>query len=396
MKKGRVSIILILVILLFIGAAIYFLYENGIFNFIKVDDGKVVFESNDLFLVTKNEDKFGINKTDGNVILECQYNTLLRNDNSVYIKDENGSYVFFLNNNKSISLGGKENDVMLAYDKTSGRPLPYFILVYGTGDSSIYRIYTIEGVRYSNKDFTDLSLVYEFLDAKIQVTSKQAPKAVTDSYSVKEQLDYLSSQSKHQYVVSDKEEKNKKYGIVDENGRIILDVACDSLTRMPGKENGVIAEKNGRKYVFMQNEKLIEIDPGFELSSDFGVLFQKKGNTVNKLYNLNGEVVVDGIYDYSTDFITYRTDNSTYVFVKQDGNYSLYNITSNKKYDTTYSEIISEYMKDYKDSQVWETGYLYMSGGVPYCIDFKTMKASRINVTANIHSILDIGYKYKI
>ncbi len=396
MKKGRISIILILVILLFLGALLYFLYKNGIFNAILSNKENVNYEKNDLFFVTKNNNKYGICKSDGSVVLESKYNVMLRNGNSVYVKEESDSYVFFLNNNRSISLGGKETDVSLEYDKTTGQILPYFILTYGEGDSAIYRIYTSDGVRYANRDFTDRDSVSKFLDSGIDFIPNKASTAVTDLYNVVSTVDYPTKQGRTQYIVKIKEDKNSKIGIVDEVGRIVVDLDCDTIKMIEGKEKGVIIERDNKSYIFLQSEKLIEVDSGFEFVSLDGCIFQKKGDTVNKVYNLNGETVIYGIYNYSSDFACYRTTENVYFFVNEGNAYSLYNLTTNRKFDQTYTNVSKDYLKDYKDSKVYEIGYIYISNGVPYCVDFNNMKEYRINMIMDIPYMLDIGYKYQI
>ncbi|MBR1883465.1 MAG: hypothetical protein IJ809_00700 [Clostridia bacterium] len=128
-------------------------------------------------------------------------------------------------------------------------------------------------------------------------------------------------------------------------------------------------------------------------------VYQKKGNTVNKIYNLKGEVIIDGIYSYSTDFYPFVTkDDTTYLFLKVGNIYELYNVTTNQKYPKTYANVSLDYMKEYYSYSefIWETGYIFVNDSIPYCIDFNTMKESRMNVTVRIKAVLDYGYKYKI
>ena len=50
--------------------------------------------------------------------------------------------------------------------------------------SFIITVYTNEGIRYSNKDFTTLESVYEFLDAKATFVASKTEKNITDKYNV--------------------------------------------------------------------------------------------------------------------------------------------------------------------------------------------------------------------
>ena len=397
MKKGMSPIILILAILLLVGGVIYYLYESGMLN---LGQGQnIVFEKNDMFFVTESNKLLGISKSDGTQVLECRFNRILRNGNTVYLNDGTESYVFFLDNNKSISLGGKESDVNLVYNKDDGTILPYYILTYGSGNSSVYRIYTDQGVRYNNKDFTSYEEVQTFLDAKSKFNETKAPKTISDKYAVKATLSYPTSQKRTQYIVSEKDNnKNTKYGIIDETGRIVLDIACENISEISGRTNGVIVNRNEKAYLFLEDEKLLEVDTGFEFVSGNNIFYQKKGDTVNKVYNNKGEVVIDGIYSYSKDFFPFVSkDGTTYIMLNKNGTYELYNATNNQKYNKDYTNLSTTYLSDYYASQnnTWQSGYIFVSDSVPYCVDFSTMKESRMNVLVQINAPLDYGYKYE-
>ena len=401
MKSGMSKIVLVLAVLLLIGGIGYYMYESGLINFTQGEN--IVYEKNDMFFVTQIEDKYGISKSDGTQVLECRFNKILRNGNTVYLNDGTDSYVFFLDNNKSISLGGKESDVSLVYDKESGNILPYYILTYGVDKSSVYRIYTDQGVRYNNKDFTSYSDVITFLDAKQDFAPIEAPKTVSESYTIKSKLSYPTMQKRTQYIVSNKKENNNSnqelYGIVDETGRIVLDIACSNITELSGKTNGVVVNRNERAYLFLEDEKLLEVDTGFEFTSGKNVIYQKKGDTVNKVYNIKGEIIIDGIYSFSKDFYQFiAKDNNTFLVLKSENQYELYNVKNNQKYSKKYSELSVNYLTNYYSSgnSVWETGFIFFEDGIPYCVDFSTMKESRMNVVISIISPLDYGYIYEV
>ena len=83
--------------------------------------------------------------------------------------------------------------------------------------------------------------------------------------------------------------------------------------------------------------------------------------------------------------------------LNKNGTYELYNATNNQKYNKEYTNLSTTYLSDYYASQnnTWQSGYIFVSDSVPYCVDFSTMKESRMNVLVQINAPLDYGYKYE-
>ncbi len=354
-------------------------------------------EKNDLYFISQVADQgYGICKSDGTVVLEPIYSQIARVDNSVYLRTETESYIYFLNNGEKVSLGGKEAQAYFVYDYSNAL-LPYFVLRYGASESSsVYRIFNDRGIRHDTKDFASLNDAYKFLNAKELFVPLSAPDVVRDIYSIVSTLKYPTYEGKTQYVVTKKEAGQKLRGLVDEVGRVILECSYDSLSGILESTNAIEAIRNDRTYLFLASEKLIEVEPGFEFLISSGYFLQKKGNTVNKIYNLSGEVVIDGIYSLREDFTALNSkEGISYLLVREnDGIYCLYNVTNNKKSESKYTKVVLDYFTSY-GSLAKHTSFIYEDNGEYFAVDLNTLKAYKINLTTSIFSPLDYGMIYK-
>ena len=382
-----VSVVIILIAILMI---IYRTPSNGGKNNSQT-------EQNNLYFVTENEETgYGISKTDGSVLLKPEYSQIARVDDSVYLKAKNDSYLFFLSDGKSVSLGGKESEVYFAYDKDE-KMLPYYILRYGESEqTSIYRIFNIKGIRHDTKDFSTLNEAYKFLNAKEVFKAAVAPASITSIYNVISTLNYPTSEGKTQYVVTKIENKEGLQGLVDESGRIILEPTYKKISSIQGSINGLKAETENKTFILLVSEKLIEVESGFEFQTANTYVMQKRGNTVNKIYNLFGEVVVDGIYNVNEDLtpLNLKTGISYMLVQEKVGTFSLYNITNNKKVDNEYTDVVLEYIPSYLPGTK-NTAFMYKNNQVYYAVDLDNLKSYKLNVTSTILSPLDLGIIYK-
>lgn len=356
-------------------------------------------EQNKLYFVTQSPEgtqpMYGICKTDGTTVLKTEYTKMARVEDSVYLKNAEDSYLFFLSDGKSVSLGGKESEIYFVYDK-EGKLLPYYILRYGDSEqASIYRIYNNKGVRHDTRDFSSLNDAYKFLNAKEVFKAITAPTNITDKYTVVTTVQYPTSEGKSQYIVTNKSEKAGLQGLVDESGRIILELTYEKVSTIQNSNNAVKAEKEGKTFIFLDSEKLIEVESGFEFTTSNGYFIQRRANIVNKIYNLSGDVVVDGIYNLTEDLtsLNYTTGTAYMLVQEKKGIYSLYNITSNKKSETEYSGVLLDYMDAYKYG-VKNTAFVCSNNNAYYAVDLENLKSYKMNITTKIYSPLDMGFIY--
>ncbi|MEG1705542.1 MAG: WG repeat-containing protein [Clostridia bacterium] len=384
---GIISIVIILIAILI-----------GVFAIPKKNE-TIAEEKNGLYFVIKSEDnQYGICKTDGTIVIKPEYKKIARVDNSVYLKSETDSYLYFLDDGKSVSLGGKESEIYFAYDKL-GLLLPYYILRYGDSEqTSIFRIYNNKGIRHDLKDFSSLNDAYKFLDAKEVFKITSPPTEITSIYNVNSSLQYATPEGYSQFIVTKKDKTSSKQlqGLIDEKGTIILDLIYDKITALQDSTYACKVEKDDKTYILLNSGKLVEVETGFEFSIFNGFFMQRKGNTVNKIYNLSGEVVVDGIYNIKEDLTALNSKTGiNYILVQEKKDiYSLYNITNNKKSENVYNEVILDYMKSYNTLSK-NIAFISKKNSTYYVTDIDTLKSSKMTITNTIYSPLDLGIIYK-
>lgn len=351
---------------------------------------------NNLYFVTRNATTgFGICKTDGSIVAQPTFSKIARVNDSVYLKTENDSYMFFLNDGKNVSLGGKESEIYFVYSK-DGSLLPYYIFRYGESEqASIYRIFNDKGVRHVTKDFATLNDAYKYLNAKEVFKAAIPNETITNLYTVVTTLNYPTSEGKTQYIVTKKGELNGLNGLVDESGRVLLELSYKKISSIVNSTNAVEAVKDDKSYIFMSNEKLIEVEAGFEFITNNGYFIQKRGNTVNKIYNLNGEVVVDGIYNLTEDLTSLTSKNGTSFILVQEkkGTFSLYNLTTNTKNSNQYTDVILTYMTANKDNGK-NIAFMYKKGQDFYSVELEGLKEYKMKMLSEIVSPLDLGIIY--
>ena len=352
--------------------------------------------NNNLYFITQAETGYGICKTNGDVVIDPVYTTLLRINDSVYLRNEQGSYIYFLKENKSVSFGNKENEVYCSYD-IDGEIMPYYIFRYGENiNSSIFRIYSTRGVKLDNKDFASLEEAQKYIKAKMEfipATADKLNEEIKDKYQIKSVIPYPTVDNKSQYIA--KQKSGKEYGIISESGEVILNFTASNIETLLEAKNAVKVEKNSKTYIYTNSGKMIEVENDFEYVVEDDYIIQKKGNTVNKLYTISGTVIISNIYDYNTDFIKLDSSSGiTYLLVQEEPNkYSLFDMSKGTKSETVYKDVVVKYM-DYYTENVKTEAIIFLVNGAYKTLDLTDMKIYSMNVLQNIYSVLDNGNKY--
>ena len=346
--------------------------------------------NNNLYFVTQAETGYG------EIVIDHLYTTMLRIDDSVYLKNEEGSYIYFLKEKKSISFGSKENEVYTINDK-NGDIMPYYIFRYGeNANSSIYSVYSTRGVKLDNKDFASLEEAKKYIKAEMSFITLDISKlseTIKEKYQIIKPISYPTIDNKTQYIA--KQKSGKEYGIIDETGEIIFDFTATKIDTLLESENAVKIEKDLKTYIYTSTSKMIEVENGFEYDVEKEYIIQKKGNTVNKVYAISGKIIISSIYDYNNDLIKINSaSGTTYLLVQEEPNkYSLYDMSKGTKSQNLYNDVVLKYMDFYSDDVKIES-IMFSLNGQYKTLDFTDMKIYNLNVLQNIYSVLDNGNKY--
>lgn len=141
-----------------------------------------------------------------------------------------------------------------------------------------------------------------------------------------------------------KVKKNEKYGLIDFAGREILNCEYDKITAMPGIENSIIIEKDG-KVGLCNNTGTILIEPKFKEIKNLGENYKEGYITVDEnnkygVVNTTKKQVLENKYEYIKQLY------STEIFViKEDNKEQLINTQGEKVLESGFDEI-KQILKD--------------------------------------------------
>ncbi len=360
-------------------------------------DGKLNEESRkDLYIIASVDGKYGIARADGTMLANTIYSKISMGKDVIYLKDEQNSYLYNLKDGTTSELGGIETDIVFPKDK-DGEYIDKYILKFGAEESSsIYRVVDIKGVKTLDKDFASIYEAYVNIGAKLIQNVVDIDKEVLGpDRSLVKTLNYLTEEGKYQYIVKSAIGQSSVYGIIDEDGNEIVPFIYETIEIQEGYNTAVVAKKNEKIFVIARSGKVIEIEPGFEADiKGEGYIVQKKGITANKLYNLEGQVVIDNIFNYPIQTITLNSKTTSYLFVNDEktGKWTMYDLGNLENETKTYSNINLDYL-NYKNPGEVSDSFIYIKDGFNYVVDLETFSEYKLGIATNIIAPLQPGYK---
>ena len=227
------------------------------------------YEDNDIIILQKNK-KYGVAKLDGKIIIEVEQDSI--ESKGIYL------YAKIANNNKVYDNQG--NTVDINYNRT----------VYKT-ESPDYQISTI---------LNNNILYYGIID-------KDGNKLVDENYRY---IEYLYG---NYFVATD---DNGNLGVINNNGKVILDMKYSSLQKIKGKNIMQAVEKgqNINEFYSSEMKEIIKVEkPEIRSENEDYIIiidneekmyFDNNGNKIQDLSNLKKENYPDKIGDYSKEQVT--------------------------------------------------------------------------------------------
>lgn len=347
----------------------------------------------DLYVVKGAEETYGIAKASGEMLADTIYTKIIMGQDVVYLKSYSGSLLYDLKTGSKTTLDGMESSVIFPKNK-EGEYIDKYILIYGSNEN-VYRSINIKGDKMLDKDYSSLSEICTAIGAKEEVPVQQIAKEVLlENRSVVKSLEYLTEKNRYQYIVKEDTKQPQLYGVMDEDGKIIIPFEYNKIETGEGKNTAVRGIKDDKTFVIPNSTIPVAIDSGFEADIDGeGFIVQKKGNTGNKIYNLKGEIIIDKIFSYPITTITLNSKTSSYLFIKQGEttNWLMYNLNDVKKSVKTFSNINTAYLKGKELSEI-STSFVFTSGGANYVVDLETFSTYKLGITTVIVAPLEPGY----
>ena len=392
-KNTIIAIILIMVAITLIGLGIV----------IAIKDLKPTNTGNNdsierLYIIEANG-ALGVMNASGKTIANPQFTKVVRINNMLYLKAENISYLYNLINGETITLDGVENDFI--YIKDSDGFIDKYILQYGASESdAIYRLIDATGKKSTEKDFASINAVYSFLEIPSPDTfvAKDVADTSLNKADVVQTLTYPTKEGKSQYIIKSNNSGNTKYGIVDEDNIQIVETTFDKIEQIKDSNKACMAVKDDLNYVILDNGTSIETEEGFEFEySDEGYVIQKRGTTGNKIYNLNGDVIIDKIFTYPTTLVTLNGANADYLLMQdtKTGLWNMYNMDTAQKLDAEFSNLVTDYFEK-KDPNIINTSFMYKSNTSLVGVDLSNFETFNISIPYTVVAPLESGLKMDI
>ena len=392
-KNTIFAIILIIIAITLIGLGIVMALK---------DLSPTITDDNDsierLYIIEANN-AYGVMNSKGTIIANPQFSKIARINNILYLKAENTSYLYNLLTKETITLDGVEEDIL--YIKGKDGFLDNYILQYGVTDNdAIYRIIDSTGKKVSDKDFASVDAVYSFLELTPpdNFTPKEVSATSLNYSDVVSTLSYPTKDGKSQYIIKTGQTGNFKYGIVDEDNKQIVEAVFDKIEQIKDSSAACTAIKGDLSYVILDNGTSIETEPGFEFDyNKDGYVIQKRGTTGNKIYNLEGDVIVDKIFTYPANIVTLNGSNAKYLLMQDEKSklWSMYNMDTAQKLDVEFSNLVVDYLYN-KDINVINTSFIYKNATSLIGVDLSNFETFNINIVYSVIAPLESGAKVNI
>ena len=417
------SVIILILLVLFVPAIINMF--NGDTPDIDTDsdfDSNLV-PSDSLYFIAKGKNgKFGVVKSNGEIVIEKEYDKISRIEDVVYAKNKNESFIFNLSTKTKTLLLNKETAYINVINNQD-MLMPYFILKYeekldNRDDvSDIYSIYNLDGSYYSSRDYVSYSQAVKSMNI---LDTKSIPEFGNSDYNIKQAISFTSVENKYQYIYYVKKARVTYYGVIDSSGKILVNAEYDKyilnstgiiFTKTSAAVNSGTKDRYGN-IIYTTNEleqpivknytmtsTLFDVDSGFSFKMNKNYVLQVKGNTLNKVYNKNGQSVFRGAYSLNEDLVGFNNfNNETSILLQNNEEYLLFNLINNKVSEFKYQNIELDYIKTYAyNSQCVETSaFIYKKDDKYYAHDLLTKEEIELSMSSGIICPLDMGVMYDI
>lgn len=391
-KNTIIAIILIMIAITLIGLGVVI----AIKDMTPQDTSEDLVER--LYIVQANN-AYGVMASTGKIVAQPQFSKIARINDILYLKANNTSYLYNLLTKETITLDGVESDIL--YIKGDNGFLDKYILQYGnTSTDAIYRIIDNTGKKVTDKDFASIEAIYSFLEltAPDNFSPRDAKTTSLNTADISATLSYPTQDGKSQYIIKKVDNGTTKYGIVDEDNKQIVEPVFDKIEQIKDSNKACTAVKGTLNYVILDNGTSIETEQGFEFDySEDGYVIQKRGTTGNKIYNLDGDVIVDKIFTYPAKIVTLNSSNAKYLLMQDEKTnlWSMYNMDTAQKLDAEFSNLVVDYLYE-KDTNVINTSFMYKTATSLVGVDLSTFTTFNINIVYSVVSPLESGSKVDI
>lgn len=364
-KKIKKSIIVlpIIVIVIIAGLIFYKMYTDKSYEIEEITQFSY-------FKLYENE-KYGVIDAKGNIIVEAKYDmlTIPNPSKAVFIgyfnyNEENQEYQTEVINDKNEKILIEYEQVLPLMFKDAASEVPYEKSVLCYRENGKYGIIDFQGKKITKPLYDSIeSLLYKegcllvTQNNKYGIINIKGKEIIENSYDSITADGYYDEETKYKkagFIVGRKQEEGYRYGYIDSNGKIILEVEYNEIARVTEitEENEVylLAFKNGQAGIYKGKEQVIKHAYEEIEYNKKEKLFIVQKNNKQGIISKAGNRILDVKYDYimiTEDNILAEKDNFIEVFDMQgykkeeQNNITKHQVENTNYFITTNEEYLS-------------------------------------------------------
>lgn len=379
MKKKN---IIFLLVILIIAISVYFIVQK-----IQQENRKYEIETitEYKYFVVKEENKYGVIDTQGNKIIDTQYeNVKIPNpQKAVFICYSEGNTKILNDNNEEIFTQYENIEPLRLQNISSDLMYEKSVLRYSKNGK--FGIINFDGKIITKPIYEEIDTLQfkegELLvkkDGKYGVINIKGTTLVKTNYDKIETDKYYDEENAYKnagYIVSKTTEEGYRYGYINLNGKELIETKYNDLYRITEKNSKdiyIICAENGKYGLIINNKKVIENEyQSLVYSESNDTIIALKGKKYGVL-STDGKIIIPFEYkqiDVTGDYIyATTTDDNIKVFdsngkeTEMQGNMAIINVdnTDYKIYINTQNDITT-YSIYKNEKEVTKNRYTYIT-----------------------------------
>ncbi len=227
---------------------------------------------NDIYLIASKNGQYGLYKGNKQII-KHEYQSIIYTENGAFILEKNGQF----------GIANKKGEIKVETKYTQIEDNGIYLYAQNSKDNDVY---DIEG---NKKDISYSKSVFETENQNYRITTlinNDVPyygiENVQGQTLVENTYNYIEYAYGDFFIVED---KNEKYGVINANGRVILDIKNDLIQKIRNKNMiQISSRKNNKTKIYSSKME--------EVVSIKSATIQNEDNFV-KIYNKNEQIFLD-------------------------------------------------------------------------------------------------------
>lgn len=305
MKKKWIFLIVIVVIIIAVVLISFFVSKKK-----QMDRDYELFSVTEfLYYPLEIDEKFGVIKRDGTVIIDAKYDDVQipNNDKAIFVFRNGDSYIVL--NDKQEELYTKVGEVSAIAGVSSTGEKVYNNTVLKYKENNKYGLLNFDGAKLTEAVYESMeSLNDKYGEILVEKDGKLGVINIKGVVLVDCKYDYIkgdgyfkdSSYKEGGYIVGNKARGGYVYGYLDKNAKDIIKVGQESIYRVTEIESNdiyLVARENGRYALYKGNENLTDYKYIDMFYNNGTGTFTVQKNKSYGLINLDGKTVIPEQYE---------------------------------------------------------------------------------------------------